>query len=497
MASDIIIAVFAAVFAVCMCVWLIVMLCKYADGGEVKNSGRIIALVIGLGVAFRLIFALTVRGYRADYAVFSDMILRLGTDGVGAYYKGNADGALYPAVYFIYLIFGGLSNATGLSDHALGMQFMIKLPMIAADILTAFAVYKTADRYFGRGVALSLFAFVCVCPVFFIGSAVWTSPLVFTAMFVCWACYFLARKNYSATIGFGTAAMFSSKEGVYLFPVVCVFSIFHFVRACKNISASGAKGKELLSKDNRAAITVPAAVAASFVAAYLIGLFMTADYSYNPFTVIYELILYPLVSWTSFTYNGLSVYTLFGQNGAVRGARFPAWVFTCVFGAIVIAVVCAVYFSKRNRATLVMLAAYSLFTVQTYYPGSSAIGPECVLALLALSYALVRDKRLLAVLIATGMAFTVNVVTVLACAGYLNNAGDFALGGVDALLKGGLSAVPIVCSVLTVLAHLFFTVVAVNVGMTGQKKQLEKASGVLGSLKEFVRVERGSDARKN
>ncbi len=53
-----------------------------------------------------------------------------------------------------------------------------------------------------------------------------------------------------------------------------------------------------------------------------------------------------------------------------------------------------------------------------------------------------------------------------------------------------MSAVPIACSVVTVLAHLYFTVVTVSVGMTGQKKMLEHIEGILPAIKEYFSVKR-------
>ena len=56
-------------------------------------------------------------------------------------------------------------------------------------------------------------------------------------------------------------------------------------------------------------------------------------------------------------------------------------------------------------------------------------------------------------------------------------------------MSGGVNAVCITCSALVVLAHLYFTVVTVSVGMTGQKKLLRPAVGVGASIKElFARV---------
>lgn len=491
-ASDVVIAVFSAVLTLISIIGLIVCLCRFAgNDGEVKNSALAFLLIFGAGFALRLVFALCVRGYRDDYALFTDMFRHLKNYGLNGYYDGDASVTLYPTVYFIYLIFGGLSNATGFSQYALGTQFMVKLPLIIADLLAALAIYKIANRYINKRSALALCAFVCVCPIFFVGSSLWCTPITFTVMFACFGCYCLAQKKYIGTIALMTAAAFSSKEGIYLFPAVCVFSVYHFVKAVSNIRRNKQQGESIWASEYRAAVTVPVGFVASVLGAYILGLFMIASYNSNPFVYIYEFLLAPLVGWTYFTYNGLSVYAIFNQNGSVPSARFPSWLFVCIFVAIITAVVCVVYFSKRNRATMVMLAAYSLFTMQTYYPGSTAISFQSVFIVLLAAYALVRDKRLLTVLFASGIVYVINSVTTLACAGYLNNLSDYNFGTESILLTGAMSAVPIACSVITVLAHLYFTVVTVSVGMTGQKKMLERRDGILPCLKEYFSIKKG------
>ncbi len=490
-ASNAVIAVFLAVLTALSIIGLIVCLCRFADSdGQVKNTAVAFLLIFGAGFAVRLIFALCVRGYRDDYALFTGMFNHLKNYGLSGYYNGDASAVLYPTVYFIYLIFGGLSNVTGFSQYGLGTQFMIKLPLIIADLLAAFAVYKIANRYFNKRVGLALCAFVCVCPVFFIGSSLWCTPITFTVMFACFGCYCLAQKKYIGTIALMTAAAFSSKEGIYLFPVTCVFCAYHFVKAIANIRRGKPQGVSIFADDYRAAVTVPIGFIASLVGAYVLGLFAIASYSYNPFIYIYQFLLAPLVDWKYFTFNGLSVYAIFNQNGSVPSARFPSWLFVCIFIAIIVAVVCVVYFSKRNRATMVMLAAYSLYTMQSYYPGSTAIGFQSVFIVLIAAYALVRDKRLLTVLFVSGIAYVVNSVTTLGAAGYLNNLSDYNFGTEQILLTGAMSAVPIACSVVTVLAHLYFTVVTVSVGMTGQKKMLEHREGILPAIKEYFSVKR-------
>lgn len=489
-ASDTVIVVFLALLTAATAFAAVVCLCRFAGDGSRLVRGRLaVFVVLACGFAVRLVFALCVRGYRPDYKLFTDMFDRLQSDGPGGYYNGDTTAVLYPVVYFVYLIFGGLSNATGLSGFALGTQFMVKLPLIFAELAAALAVYKLADKYFGQKIGLTLCAFMCACPAFFIGSALWTTPAVFVAAFSCWACYFLARKNYAATIGFATLAAFSGKEGLFLFPTVAVFGIFHMIRCAVNIRREAPKGRALLSSEYNAVYTVPTAFLLSVIGAYLVGLFMISSYSYNIFTYIYEFLLRPLGDWGTFTYNGLSVYALFGRNGTEPAARFPSAVFVCIFAAIIFAVVCVVYFTKRNRATLVMLAAYSFMTFALYLPGSTATTVQLALPLLLAAYALVRDKRLLYILIVTAVAYAINASVVLANAGYISNLEDYMFTGADytgsTLLSGGVGAVTIACSAVVAFAHMYFTLITVSIGMTGQKKLLRHAVGIGAGIKEF------------
>lgn len=486
-ASDAIIIAFLALLTVGCIAGVIVFLCKNVGyEGKANNVGGLIAAILAGGFVLRIIFAMFIRGYRADYAVYTQMFDNLADNGLGKYYNGSASGILYPVVYFIYLIFGGIANSAGLTQYGLGTQFVIKLPLVIADLLAAVAIYKIAAKYFNGRVALVLMAFVALCPIFFIGSCLWATPITFTVTFACWACYYLAKKNYSATIAFATAAAFSSIEGIYIFPVVCVFSAYHFVRVVRMVRADGVSLRKVWSADYRAAITIPVGFVLSLLGAYFIGLFMIAPRNAGFFSYIYNFTLAPLGQWKLFTQNGLSVYTVFGRNGVSAGPRFPTWLFATLFAAIIITVVSVVYFTKRNRATMVMLAAFCSMTMHVYYPSSTAVGLQSTLLLLVAAYALVKDKRILIVLFASGIAYLANMLAVLGGLGQMNNLNDYGLqsGSIN-------SAAAVACSVIAVLAHLYYTIVTISVGMTGQKKLLSPVNGTLESFVEFFKIKKG------
>ena len=136
---------------------------------------------------------------------------------------------------------------------------------------------------------------------------------------------------------------------------------------------------------------------------------------------------------------------------------------------------------------MVLLIAFSLLTMQIYYPGSAAIGMQSTLAVIVAAYALNRDKRILYVLFAVGLCVAVNSLTTLGKMGQMNNLSDYNL---VATATGGIKAVTIACSVITVIAHLYFTVVTVSVGMTGQRRTLDNQRTIGGSLSEFFAVKK-------
>lgn len=463
----------------------VVVICKFGFGRAKKfNTLGALMIVLAVGLVIRLLLGMFITGNRADYGMIQKAIEHIGNASIPSYYAGDAAKSVFPFGYFVYVIFGGFAQISGLVKYDAMLRFIIKLPLIIADLVTAVFIYKIANRYFDRVAGLVGAALVAVCPVFYIGSAVWTSQIAFTCMFAVIAFYFMARKNYIGTVLATTGAAYSSKEGVYILAAVAVFCGFHMISACVKIKKDGASAKAVLGENYRAAVFIPVGLVGGFLCAYLLTMIGAGSYSVNPFRYIYEYLLEPLCSISYFTYDGLSVYALFARNGAAPDARFPARLFAVIFSLIVTAVVCVVYFTKRNRATLVMLAAFSALTMTVYYPDGGAAGGMLALVALLSSYMLVKDKRILYVLAVIGLCFVLNAAGALANMQQLNTLGDyyFTVSGVPVI---GNKVLNIVCSALAVVAHLYFTVITVIIGMTGQKKELAPADGFCASMRMF------------
>ena len=150
---------------------------------------------------------------------------------------------------------------------------------------------------------------------------------------------------------------------------------------------------------------------------------------------------------------------------------------------IVLGITLLVYLSKKNRANLAFLSGYLIYTLATYYVDFSALTLIPVLAIFLLSFILIKDRRILQVFSFLSLTVLVNSVSVLISAGYLNNASEYLFDssfytGTSLLNVGAGMAVSIVCSVVTVLTHLYSTLILLDLAMSSRRKLLSYNNSV-------------------
>ena len=211
---------------------------------------------------------------------------------------------------------------------------------------------------------------------------------------------------------------------------------------------------------------------------YLISLPAVIKITANPFKWLNLVFFAPLAEMTSFGHNALNIFNLFGRNGTELVAKFPSVVFVVLFALIVTALVLLVYLSRKNRANLSFLAAFIILTLSVFYMGFSELNLIAVMGLLLLSFALIKDKRILQIFGLVGFSVLFNASTVMANAGYLNNLTDFELSsssnslytGSVILNSGGGMAINIICSCITVLTFVYATLILLDFSMSNKRK---------------------------
>lgn len=467
-------------------VWLLIRFAGRVSDG--KSFAALAGMLIGIGVVLRLILTFTIKGYREDLSELYDAM-----DGMTGYYLSG--GTLSPLTAALYRVIGLLCNGFGLGIDSVWLQFFAKLPILLADCGTAVVLYLLAKRYLGGYAGVIIAGLFSLCPAFLFAS-VWGSVYSIMTFGMVLSAWFLIRRQYLGLCVAFALTMLTGREALFLVPVVAVFVVTAFVRGCIALKKVKAENGIMSSPETAVVVKLPVYVVLSVLLAYLVSLpAVMPDYGAGFFTWIYQVFLLPLVTVTFFGYNALGIFNLFGKNGDLLGTGFPATVFAVIFGVLVVGIVLLVYLSRKNRANLVFTAAYVLLTLATYFVDFTAMSLLPVLVLLLFAFIVVRDKRILRILTVLAFAFTVNATGVMLSAGYLSNAADaaFAAGTAYAgstLLTGvGFTTLSIVCSVLTVLAHLYCTLVILDIALSDKRSLLENEpmAGMKHAFRWFVK----------
>ena len=462
------------------------------------NFTALLLIVLVIGLILRLIFVFAVKGYRSDYDTVVDLFSRLEASGFGGDYYVRHGTDVFPLTYYIYSLMGAFANVLGLNTDSTLMSLFVKLPLIAADLATAFVMFKLVKKYVNSAAAVVAAGFICVCPLFVFASGVWATQYSLLLMFLILSLYFLVEKNFVATIGCYAAALLTHKDAMYLFPLFAVFVIYGMVKSCIALRKAGSVEFRDMLKDPtlRPVFTVPVSIVGFLIISYLVSLpLMINSFGGGFFTFIYRIYLHPLASFGLFGHNSLGIFNIFMRNGKALNSRFPTTVFTVIFAVIITAIVLLVYLSKKNRANLVFLGGYIVLTLATYFVGFSEFGLLAAVGIFFMSFFIVRDKRILTVFGLLAVLVTVNASCVMSSAGYYNNLIDYyfteASGytGTD-ILSGGMTAVTIICSALAVLTHLYATVVLLDISMSNKRKVLPycEDAGLGKAMYEYIKI---------
>lgn len=489
--ADISFLIITVVLSIVMAIAAIFLLSKFGKATVPHRIGTFL-IIIGVGLFARMVFSFFVLGDREDVAPILNLFNVISTDGNLSEYVTGA--SLSPLAFLVYFVFGSFFNLFNALDNSLVTQLLIKLPLIIADCFSAFVVYKIARKYAGDVAALVLGGAVAVLPVFITASSVYSSVISLCLPFALAGVYFMLNKSYVGTAAFFGAAALICREGVMLLPIPIVFMGYNFVKSIIAITKRKGESGEKLWKEpeTRAAIVVPLCFVATLVCSYVISLPEMAGYSYNPASWFVFAYIRPIADISLYSDNALGIFAVFMRVGAEFTSDFAA-AFVAVYAVIIFAVVIAVYLFKRNRAVLVLTAAYILLTLGLYYLNSGEYSQLPTLALLLCAYIAVKDKRILYVFFAMTILVTVNSGLSFIGSGYLSmiDSSVFASGGYTGarFFTGALAIVSTVISILAVLTHFYFTYLLLDVSVSDRVRELSvnKDYKFTDTLKAFVR----------
>ncbi|WP_242832615.1 glycosyltransferase family 39 protein [Clostridium saccharoperbutylacetonicum] len=122
---------------------------------DFKNEKILIMTLLLVGFLLRISASTLMDGYSGDINLFKNWAMTA-ANGLSTFYS-SARQADYPPLYIYVLgLVGKIANITMLNSYYV---LLLKIPAIAADVITAFIIYKLAKNYLNS--AISIF-FSCI-----------------------------------------------------------------------------------------------------------------------------------------------------------------------------------------------------------------------------------------------------------------------------------------------------------------------------------------------
>lgn len=368
--------------------------------------------LLGAGLLLRIAAATLMDGHN-DINIFKGWASSAANNFLQFY--AGARTSDYPPlyIYILYLI-GKIAAIPEVSSY---YTILLKLPSIAADIASAYLIYRLARKYLTLETSVLLAAFYIFNPAVFMNSTFWGQVDSFFTLIIITAVYLLSEKRIGFSAALFTAAVLMKPQGIIFLPVL----FFELVRQ-KSFKSF-----------------LKAAAAALSTAAIII-----LPFSYNKGALwIYNLFSKTTGEYPYASVNAFNLYGLLGKNyvkDATTQFLFSYHNWGMVFIVLITLLAWFIYMKGNSRvfaSAAALLLITGVFNLSTRMH-ERYLFPAVALSILAFIY--LKDKRLL--LLSAGFSATV----------YLNT--HFVL------FKTGMNAMPyspvlIITSLLNVLLFVY------------------------------------------
>jgi len=501
-------------------------------------------LVLALGFAIRTVFALTTNGflgtnpqnltasnnrnglvllYQTMGRLFTGQGISQTSYGVHLFPEG-----IYPVPFLFFTMFGGIAHLfspINSADPSIAAQLLFRMPFILFDIGTALLLFFAAKKFLNQRVGLGLVIIYALNPIFIFASSIWGSMFSILAFFIVLSLYFMASKNFlGLTIAF-SLALLTSSDAILFSPVFIVFVGYHCVKAIKIVKAERQRERDLklvrgrkaykpgveedealnkkkkwytlmMDKERGLAIRIPLYIVASLIVMYVLSLPLLAHINFNPWSWFVGLFFTPFASGMRYvTFNGMTIYTLFGRNGRPVAGDIPAYVYSILFFVVAIALVLTIYISKKNRANMVLVASYLVFTLSIFFMNFSELNLITVLAGLLISFIFIKDKRILHVFSLLSITVLINAGLVMMTTGYFANIplsyydNSNATAIIDANAPTAAVAMNLVMTALTLIIFVYKSFILLDITLANTRKPFTtRDRAVLPVLYDFMRI---------
>ncbi|MCL1944540.1 MAG: glycosyltransferase family 39 protein [Firmicutes bacterium] len=408
-----------------------------------------LAYIIVIGIVARIIAAILVSGQTDYIGSLLDGHTQFDRIGLEGYLNTKGWNVMYPLTYLINGLFGKVG---GLFHDADVLAFFLRLPYILADLISAFILYAIARKFVNKQVGVLVVALFMLNPMFFLNSGIAGFANSLLILSLLGTFYFMARRNTFAMLFFYGLSLLLHRDAQMLLAPMMVYLVYLVVRSIITIRRDGKAGF-MKDKARNSVVVVPLTVVSVFLGMWIVSLpFVSVQYGFNPFVYLNRSFIQMIQIFDNYGVNALSLYNLFLRNGELTAYSFPALTFGIVFLILGILISAILFLSKRNRANMVLISSFIMVTIALYFINFTSATLVPSVALILLSFILIKDRRILKVFVLLSFAVSLNQLTSLVYNTTITE--GFGLG------------LNIAMSVIAILTHIYFTMVVLDICMS-------------------------------
>ncbi|MBQ9097544.1 MAG: glycosyltransferase family 39 protein [Clostridia bacterium] len=290
-----------------------------------KKAGTYAVIILAAAFLFRIATFWVIKGYETDISCFTGWADSAYKLGLSRFYAGAGFVDYPPGYIYVLYITGFIADVFNIDTASVLYNFLIKLPSMIADVLTAAIIYKFAKTKIAENKAAALCAIYAFNPFVYLTSALWGQVDSVFSLLIIIALIMLYNKKHIISACMYALALLVKPQALVIFPVY-IFYIIYFVK------------NEGLKAVKTAVLSAISGAAVFFV--LLIPFSVGRGFSW-----IFELYYNTLSSYPYATLNAPNFYGMIGANGmgiedTFLGISYSVWSFgfillICVLSAFV------------------------------------------------------------------------------------------------------------------------------------------------------------------
>ena len=422
---------------------------KGATAGAFYKNCWFVAVALMLGTFLvRLVFLLTMYGFGGEMNFSVNLAKMLAEQGVTNIYASqqSALATVSPGTLYILAIIGAMGQNLTYD----GISVLIRMVGVLADMAVVAMIYFYGRKYAGDKLAVLFAALYSLLPVVFVMSGLANTFESLLVALVLGAMLLLVEKKYLGTYLVMTLAVLLDIRAMALVPVALVYMGYMYYRDDSDLRKFG---------KNRAMIVF--GLIGAFALLYVLTLPVAVKHlNENAFYGI-KMIANQMLNNNIFVDNAFGFYGMVALNQ--KGFSNTASVLNLLFILILVIYICSLYFKKRNRQEVLLLASYTFAMIATFTLKVTYTYLFMSIALAVVYIMVSGEKRMY--WIAGGYSF----LSFLCVGLIIKNSGYAAVTSTGYIVNFETTGVDfILFSVLTVLLSLYYSYVVYSITNSGK-----------------------------